>query len=215
MKNFYKYPKIAPLWVVLAVGLIANSTLAQYGGNNDERRVFVDVGIGLGLLKAGNAYTPSPLFLKNTGAVWQIQVAPRYFINENLNVGLKLGGLARPKFEDLETNSTVQPKFTPYILATSEYYFGNNQQARYRYYAGLSAGITEIGTLEARDNLSQERFFFQRRDRSSFVTVAPKVGVSFGEIKIEIEYIVTMPFNPDFVGITLISSITAGRSKYY
>ena len=215
MKNDLNYLKARRLGLVLMVGLVANNAMAQFGGNNDERRVFVDVGIGLGLLKAGNAYTPSPLFLKNTGAVWQIQVAPRYFVNEDWNIGLKLGGLARPKFEDLESNSIVQPKFTPYILATSEYYFGNNQQTRHRYYAGLSAGITEIGTLEARDNLSQERFFFQRRDRSSFITVAPKVGVSFGEIKIEIEYMVTMPFNPDFVGITLISSITAGRSKYY
>ena len=214
MKTFTFSPKTTLLWSVLALGLAAKNTQAQYLRNNEDRRVFVDVGIGGGLLKAGRAYTPSPLFLKNTSGVWQIQIAPRYYINENLNVGFKVGGLARPKFEDVETNSVVQPKFTPYFLATTEYYFGN-YQASSRYYVGLSAGVTEIGTLEARDNISQERFFFQRRNRSSFITVAPKVGVSFGEIKIEIEYMVTMPFNPDFVGITLISSIAAGRSRYY
>ncbi len=214
MITFTVFPKTSLLWLVLALSLATQETRAQYLKDNEDRRVFVDVGIGGGLLKAGRAYTPSPLFLKNAGGVWQIQVAPRYYINENLNVGFKVGGLARPKFEDVETNSVVQPKFTPYFLATSEYYFGNYQASR-RYYAGLSAGITEIGTLEARDNVSQERFFFQRRNRSSFITVAPKVGVSFGEIKIEIEYMVTMPFNPDFVGITLISSIAAGRSRYY
>lgn len=207
----------------LAFGLlIATGTWAQraISTEQDERRLWLEVGVGPGFLKAGNAYTFKPLFLTKAGVGWQIFAAPYYKINERLNVGLKLGGVFRPKFEDAESNSIIQPKFTSYGLLTADFfltpaYRSWGAPAHTRFYTGLNAGASYFGKLEARDLITAQVYDLRRHGREIFIAIAPKFGVRLGEIKLEIEHMVTTPFNPDFTSITISSGIPLGVSRFY
>ncbi|WP_428655761.1 hypothetical protein [Runella sp.] len=202
--------------------LIATSVLAQRSIpiEQDERRLWLDVGVGPGVLKAGSAYSFKPLFLPKVGLGWQIFVTPHYIVSERLNLGLKLGGVFRPKFEDAESNSIIQPKFTPYGLASIDFfltpaYRSWGAPAKTRFYIGLNAGISYFGELEAKDLVTEQTYKLRRRGKDMFLTVAPRIGVSIGEIKLEIEHIVTTPFNPDFTSFTISTGIPLGISRYY
>ena len=186
----------------------------------DERRLWLSAGVGAGLLKAGSAYSINPLFLTKAGLGWQVFLAPHYIVSERLNLGLKLGGVFRPKFEDVESNSIIQPKFTSYGLLFADFfltpaYRSWGAPAKTRFYIGLNAGVSYFGKLEAKDLVTEQVYALRRRGQEAFLTVAPKIGVSIGEIKLEIEHIVTTPFNPDFTSITISSAIPLGVSKYY
>lgn len=170
------------------------------------------IGGGAGVLKAANAYSISPLFRNNVGM--NMQITPYFFLSERVTLGLKLGGVFRPKFTDEETNSIVQSKFTPYSLITSDFYLGQGLR-RVRGYIGLSAGMSFIGELEGRTIDTDQTINFRRRDRDWFLTVAPKAGIAFGTARLEFEYIVTTPFNPDYFGINLIGALPIGRQRYY
>ncbi|GAB2802139.1 hypothetical protein GCM10027275_55550 [Rhabdobacter roseus] len=181
----------------------------------DERRFYLDVGVGGGVSKASRAYAVQPLFLANTRLSWQVFAAPHYIVSERLNLGLQLGGVFRPKFDDAESNSTLQGKFTPYGVLFADYYLGAGGYKRVRPYLGFGVGATYIGELEARHNQTDAVYYLRRKDRDVFLTLVPRVGVAFRELKVQAEYLVTTPFNPDIFCLTLISTIPLGRPRYY
>ncbi|MFN4144473.1 MAG: hypothetical protein ACK4GN_01525 [Runella sp.] len=188
--------------------------------NDDDRRFWINVGVAPGLLKASSAYSIKPLFLTEAGLGWQIFAAPHYLVSERINVGLKLGGIFRPTFQDAETNSIVQSKFTSYGLLFADFYLTRphsilERPLKPRFYVGLGGGVSYIGVLEARDLVTEMPYTFRRRDRDIFLSVAPKVGVHVRNVKLEIEHFVTTPFNPDFTSISIISAIPMGRPRYY
>ncbi|AEI48889.1 hypothetical protein [Runella slithyformis] len=207
----------------LAFGLLLTTgTWAQriIATEQDERRLWLEVGVGPGFLKAGSAYTIKPLFLTKAGVGWQVFVAPYYKVNERFKIGLKLGGVFRPKFEDIESNSIIQPKFTSYGLMTADFfltpaYRSWGAPATTRSYVGLNAGVSYFGKLEARDLVTQQVYELRRHGREVFVAIAPKLGIVIGEIKLEIEHMITTPFNPDFTSFTISTGIPLGVSRYY
>jgi hypothetical protein len=216
-----KMMKLALQSLLLGV-LIGSNVLAQrvISTEQDERRLWLAVGVGPGLLKAGSAYSTKPLFLTKAGLGWQIFASPYYIVNERINMGLKLGGIFRPKFEDAESNSIIQPKFTSYGLFFTDIfltpaYRSWGAPAKTRFYIGLSAGASYFGKLEAKDLITQQVYSLRRHGKEVFITAAPKIGMVIGEIKLEIEHIVTTPFNPDFTSFTISTGIPLGVSRYY
>lgn len=191
------------------------STLAQEFTRpyQDERRGYMEVGVGVAASKAGAAYTISPVFLKDIRLGWQVFFTPQFIVSPHINVGVKLGGVFRPKFFDIESNSQLQGKFTPFVLPMADFYFGSGGSARF--FIGVAVGATYIGKLEARDTVNYESFYLRRRDRDIFLTVAPHVGVVFGDLKISVEHIVTTPFNPDITSLTLSNTIPMGRRRFF
>ncbi len=188
--------------------------------DQDDRRFWINVGAGPGFLKAGSAYDLKPLFLTKAGVGWQVFASPYYMASNRFNVGMKLGGIFRPTFEDAESNSIIQQKFTSYGFLFADYYLSSPYRIlekpwKPRFYVGVSAGISYIGKLEAKDLTTEKYYTFRRRDKDAFLSVAPKIGVSFRKVKLEFEHIVTTPFNPDFTSITIISAIPLGNPRYY
>lgn len=179
----------------------------------DERRGYIEIGVGAAASKAGAAYTISPAFLKDTRLGWQVFIAPQFIVSPHINLGVKLGGVFRPKFFDVESNSEIQGKFTPFVLPMADLYIGSGGKARF--FIGVAAGATYIGKLEARDAVTEDSYFLRRRDRDIFLTIAPHVGVVFGDLKISVEHIVTTPFNPDITSITLSNTIPMGRRRFF
>ena len=188
--------------------------------NEDDRRFWINVGAGPGFLKAGSAYDLKPLFLTKAGLGWQVFASPYYMASNRFNVGLKVGGIFRPTFEDAESNSLIQQKFTSYGFLFADYYLSSPYRIleklyKPRFYVGLSAGVSYIGKLEAKNLTTEQYYTFRRRNQDAFLSVAPKFGVSFRKVKLEIEHIVTTPFNPDFTSISIISAIPLGNPRYY
>lgn len=206
------------LLIVFALLLSGTACLAQTYKRpyEDRRRVYVEVGAGVGLLKARQAYTLSPLFLNPLEVGIQFFAAPQVIVTERLNVGIRLGGVFRPKYNDIEANSTIEAKFTPYASLMGDYYFGAARfKPKARFFIGMGAGMSYIGELEARNNLTEEAYFFRRRDRDYFYTIIPRFGISFRDVKIQVEHIVTMPFNPDFTSITISTMVPVGKPSFY
>jgi hypothetical protein len=206
----------------LVVAMVGAQTYAQrfVKIDQDDRRFWINVGAGPGFLKAGQAYDLKPLFLTQAGVGWQVFASPYYMASNRFNVGLKLGGIFRPTFEDVESKSIIQQKFTSYGFLFADYYLSSPYRIlekpwKPRFYLGLSAGVSYIGKLEAKNLLTEQYYTFRRKNQDAFVSVAPKVGVSFRKVKVEFEHIVTTPFNPDFTSITIISAIPLGNPRYY
>ncbi|HEV7351225.1 hypothetical protein [Telluribacter sp.] len=181
----------------------------------DERRLYVEVGVGAGLSKASRAYSINPLFLPKTRLGWQVYLAPQYLITDRINLGLRLGGVFRPKFDDPESNSVLQGKFTPYGLAFADYYLGSSGSKSAKFFLGMGVGATYIGELEARHNQTNQVYLLRRQERDVFLTLVPRAGVAFRDFKIQVEHLVTTPFNPDITSITISSMIPVGRPAYY
>jgi hypothetical protein len=181
----------------------------------DERKGYMEIGVGAAASKAGAAYTVSPAFLKNTRLGWQVFLAPQFLLTQRVNLGIKLGGIFRPKFYDQESNSQLQGKFTPFALPFADLYLGGRTYRSARFLVGISAGATYIGKLEARDVTTDQVYDLRRRNRDIFLTVAPHIGLVFGDLKIQVEHIVTTPFNPDITSITLSNTIPLGRRRYF
>ena len=173
----------------------------------------MDAGFGVGLLKAGRAYDINPLFYTE-GVGFQVYAAPKYYFTERLTLGLKIGGVFRPVFTDtLQIRS--EREFTPFVLLTADRYFASLANAKRRFYVGLSAGVTYIGYFQAVDLKTQKNAPYLPRENRLYPTLAPRVGVAFGEFKIELEYSVTFGYNPDFLGLTLVSPLRISRPRYY
>jgi len=193
-------------WGTHVLGQIRSTEKVQYPFQ-------MDLGFGVGLLKAGRAYDINPLFYTQ-GIGFQFYAAPKYYFNDRFTLGLKIGGLFRPVFTDtLQIRS--EREFTPFVLLTAERYFAASANAKRRFYAGLSTGITYIGVFQAVDLKKQQNLIYLPRENRLYATLAPKVGVAFGEFKIELEYSVTFGYNPDFLGVTLVSPILISRPRYY
>lgn len=210
------------LFAAISGLLLAGNTYAQrfIKINEDDRRFWINVGAGPGLLKAGQAYDLKPLFLTEAGLGWQVFASPYYMVSNRFNVGMKLGGIFRPTFQDAESNSIIQQKFTGYGFMFADYYLSSpyrilERPYKPRFYIGLSAGVSYIGEQQAKNLTTEQPFTFRRRNQSAFLSVAPKFGVSFRKVKLEIEHIVTTPFNPDFTSITIMSAIPLGTPRYY
>lgn len=209
-------------FAALVVAMVGVQSYAQrfVKIDQDDRRFWINVGAGPGFLKAGQAYDLKPLFLTQAGLGWQVFASPYYMASNRFNVGLKLGGIFRPTFEDVESKSLIQQKFTSYGFLFADYYLSSPYRIlekpwKPRFYLGLSAGVSYIGKLEAKNLLTEQYYTFRRKNQDAFLSVAPKFGVSFRKVKIEFEHIVTTPFNPDFTSITIISAIPLGNPRYY
>lgn len=209
-------------FAALVVAMVGAQSYAQrfVKIDQDDRRFWINVGAGPGFLKAGQAYDLKPLFLTQAGLGWQVFASPYYMASNRFNVGLKLGGIFRPTFEDVESKSLIQQKFTSYGFLFADYYLSSPYRIlekpwKPRFYLGLSAGVSYIGKLEAKNLLTEQYYTFRRKNQDAFLSVAPKFGVSFRKVKIEFEHIVTTPFNPDFTSITIISAIPLGNPRYY
>lgn len=202
---------------LLSISLFLGSAKAQDFKRpyQDERKGYMEIGVGAIASKAGAAYTVSPAFLKNTRLGWQVFLAPQFLLSQRINMGIKLGGAFRPKFYDQESNSQLQGKFTPFALPFADLYLGGKTYRSARFLIGIGAGATYIGKLEARNVTTEEVFDLRRRNRDIFLTVAPHIGVVFGDLKIQVEHIVTTPFNPDLTSITLSNIIPMGRRRYF
>lgn len=211
--------KILYALILLLVSLSQSQAQRYFNLYGDERHLRLDIGAGVGLLKAGSAYSFSPVFLTKPGIGWNVHLTPRYFVSDKFNIGLKIGGHFRPGFEDTDeatqSPTFVQPKFTPYGMLSTEYYFGSSFDHRTRFYIGLSAGVTLMGEFDARDLTTDFNYKYKRRGQDIFLTVAPKFGVSFSELKFEIEHHVTTPFNPDFTSFNIITNLPVGRQRYF
>lgn len=179
----------------------------------DERRGYMEIGVGVTASKAGAAYSVSPVFLKDTRLGWQVFFTPQFIVSPHINLGVKLGGVFRPKFFDIESNAELQGKFTPFVLPMADLYFGSVGKARF--FVGVAAGATYIGELEARNAITDDTYSLRRRDRDIFLTVAPHIGAVFGDLKISVEHIVTTLFNPDITSLTLSNTIPMGRRRYF
>lgn len=175
----------------------------------------MEIGVGAAASKAGAAYTVNPAFLKNTRLGWQVFLAPQFLLSKRINVGIKLGGIFRPKFYDEESNSQLQGKFTPFALPFADLYLGSKKYHSARFLIGIAAGATYIGKLEARNIKNDVVYDLRRRNRDIFLTLAPHIGVIFGDLKIQVEHIVTTPFNPDITSLTLSNTIPMGRRRYF
>ncbi len=200
--------------LLILLGLSTN-TLAQEFTRpyQNERNSYMEIGLGVVASKAGAAYSVSPAFLENTRLGWQVFFTPQFIVSPHVNLGVKLGGVFRPPFFDVESNSQLSSKFTPFVLPMADLYFGNGNSVRF--FAGIAAGATYIGRLEARDAVTESTYYFRRRDHDIFFTVAPHVGVVFGDLKISVEHIVTTPFNPDVTSLTLSNTFPLGKRRYF
>ncbi len=200
--------------LLILLGLGANALAQEFTRPyQDERRGYMEIGVGVAASKAGAAYSVSPVFLEDTRLGWQVFFTPQFIVSPHINLGVKLGGVFRPKFFDIESNSQLEGKFTPFVLPMADLYFGSGGKARF--FIGVAAGATYIGKLEARDAVTEDTYYLRRRDRDIFLTVAPHVGVVFGDLKISVEHIVTTPFNPDITSLTLSNTIPMGRRRFY
>ncbi|MPR33817.1 hypothetical protein [Salmonirosea aquatica] len=202
---------------LLCVLVFFGSTKAQEFKRpyQDERNGYMEIGVGAVASKAGAAYTVNPVFLRNTRLGWQVFLAPQLLLAQRINMGLKLGGVFRPKFYDQESNSQLQGKFTPFALPFVDLYLGGTGYHSARFLIGVSVGATYIGKLEARNVATDEVYNLRRRNRDIFLTVAPHIGVVLGDLKVQVEHIVTTPFNPDMTSISLSNTIPMGRRRYF
>ncbi|TAF93774.1 MAG: hypothetical protein EAZ26_02555 [Runella slithyformis] len=173
----------------------------------------LDAGFGVGLLKAARAYDINPLFYTE-GVGFQFYAAPKYYFSEDFTLGLKIGGVFRPVFTDtLDIRS--EREFTPFVLLSAERYFSARNNPQRRFYVGLSTGITYIGVFQARDLRLQKNIIYVPRENRLYPTLAPKIGVAFGEFKVELEYSVTFGYNPDFLGLTLVCPLKISKPRYF
>lgn len=182
----------------------------------DERKGYLKVGVGVGASEAGAPYKVTPDFLKNTRLGYQFFAAPQFLLSPRINLGMKLGGMFRPKFYDQESNSQLQGKLTPYALVLLDFYLGNASRTRStRFFFGAGGGATYMGSLEARNTITDEAYGLRRENRDIFPTVAPHIGLVFGEMKIQVEHVLTFPATPSVTSLTFSNIIPMGRRRYF
>lgn len=182
----------------------------------DERKGYLEIGVGAVAAKAGAPYIVTPDFLKNTRLSYQFFVAPQFLISPRINLGIRLGGLFRPKFYDQDITSQIQGKLTPYALPFLDFYLGNaNRDRSARFFFGVAGGATYFGTLDARNTLTDETYRLRRENRNIFLTIAPHVGFVFGDLKIQVEHMITMPAQPAITSLTLSNIFPMGRRRYF
>lgn len=182
----------------------------------DERKGYLEVGAGVIASEAGAPYKVNPDFLKNTRLGYQFFAAPQFLISPRINLGMKLGGMFRPKFYDQAASSQLQGKLTPYALVFLDFYLGNANRTRStRFFFGAGGGATYMGTLEARNTITDEAYGLRRENRDIFPTVAPHIGFVFGDMKIQVEHVLTFPATPAVTSLTFSNIIPMGRRRYF
>lgn len=182
----------------------------------DERKGYLEVGVGVVASEAGAPYTVIPDFLKNTRLGYQFFAAPQFLLSPRFNLGMKLGGIFRPKFYDQESSSQLQGKLTPHALVFFDFYLGNANRTRSaRFFFGAGGGATYMGTLQARNTITDEAYGLRRENRDIFPTVAPHVGFVFGDMKIQVEHVLTFPATPAVTSLTFSNIIPMGRRRYF
>ena len=159
-------------FAALMVAMVGAQTYAQrfVKIDQDDRRFWINVGAGPGFLKAGQAYDLKPLFLTQAGVGWQVFASPYYMASNRFNIGLKLGGIFRPTFEDVESKSLIQQKFTSYGFLFADYYLSSPYRIlekpwKPRFYLGISAGVSYIGKLEAKNLITEQNYTFRRKNQ--------------------------------------------------
>ena len=182
----------------------------------DERKGYLEVGVGAVASKAGAPYKVTPDFLKNTRLGFQFFAAPQFLLSPRLNLGIKLGGIFRPKFYDQKSSSQLQGKITPYALPFLDFYLGNADRTRSaRFFFGVGGGATYMGTLEARNTITGKAYRLRRENRGIFPTVAPHIGFVFGDMKIQVEHVLTFPASPAVTSLTFSNIIPMGRRRLF
>ena len=205
---------VSSLFIFVFVGCVqAQKFKRPY---QDERKGYLEVGAGVVAAQAGAPYKVTPDFLKNTRLGYQFFIAPQLLLSPRINLGIKLGGVFRPKFYEQESSSQLQGKLTPYALPFLDFYLGSANRTRSaRFFFGVGGGATYIGTLEARNTITDEAYGLRRENRDIFPTIAPHVGLVFGDLKIQVEHIITLPATPAITSLTLSNIIPMGRRRYF
>ncbi len=186
----------------------------------DERKAYMEIGLGLTGTEAGVPYKVKPDFLKNIRLSGQVFLAPQFIVAERINVGLRLGGVFRPRYQSTDSSASTlfQDKFTPYALPFVDVYLGGNDYRNARFFFGAGVGATLVGKLETRNLLTRDTFFTRLQDRDIFLTVMPHIGVTFSDLKIQAEYLMTFPQAtalPAVYSLTLSNTFPMGRRRLF
>ncbi len=133
-------------------------------------------------------------------------VEPKYGINDNLSLGLRMevAVTARATVDQNGETMTGDVKASGSYLATADYYFNTN---KFRPFAGAGAGIYRVATA----SLESEEGEVVTGTKFGF---APRVGFEYGHFRTAVEYNVagkTGPVNNNYLGIKLGFFIGGGR----
>ncbi len=176
----------------LAIGVIA---LANAQTERTFKPFKVDIALGYAI-PAGSGSKGGVLFA----------VEPKYAINDNLTVGLRMEGAATAQGTVVNgemNNGDV--KVSSSYLATADYFFNTN---RLRPFVGAGAGIytnasANIDVQSTDDVKSGSRFGF-----------APRAGIEYGHFRAAAEYNVagkTAMVNHNYLGLKIGFFIGGGR----
>lgn len=129
---------------------------------------------------------------------------PKYALNDNLTLGLRLEGAitARASMDANGETVTGDAKASSSYLLTGDYYINTN---KFRPFVGAGAGLYKLAAvdLSSADVKTGSKF-----------GVAPRVGFELGHFRTAIEYNITGKtgdFNNNYLGIKLGFFIGGGR----
>jgi hypothetical protein len=135
-------------------------------------------------------------------------VEPKYALNDNIALGLRLEGAATARASVDENGEKVvgSVKASGSYLLTGDYYFNTN---KFRPFAGVGAGLFKLAGIDF--DSSTEEGDIQAGTKFGF---APRVGFEAGHFRAAIEYNVagkTGTINNNYLGIKLGAFIGGGR----
>ncbi|MDF1547269.1 MAG: hypothetical protein P1P88_05575 [Bacteroidales bacterium] len=104
---------------------------------------------------------------------------PSYYLNDNLNLGIKAEGVILGGADDLGTNVTISAIAS--YMVTSNYYFG---VSKVRPYFGLGAGLFSLGSVSMDDG-SGNTANFEYGDKFG---AEAKAGLDLGHFTLNVAY---------------------------
>jgi outer membrane protein X len=135
-----------------------------------------------------------------------VAIEPKYAINDNITLGLRMEGAvtAHATVDEYGDAVTGDAKASSSYLLTGDYYFTTS---KFRPFAGIGAGIYSHAAIDD-INAAEEV-----KSGSSF-GVAPRVGFEIGHFRTAIEYNVagkTGAYSNNYLGIKMGFFIGGGR----
>ncbi len=152
---------------------------------------------------------------KGSKAGFVFAVEPKYAINDNISLGLRMEAAVMARgFADVEGQTgSVEVKGSGSYLATGDYYFNTN---KFRPFAGVGLGIYRVAGAAV--NVTEEEPMPEEVEVESETRFggAPRVGFEYGHFRTAIEYNIagkTGKINNNYLGIKLGFFIGGGRIK--
>lgn len=135
-------------------------------------------------------------------------VEPKYALNDNITLGLRLEGAAtaRASVDNNGDKVVGSVKASGSYLLIGDYFFNTN---KFRPFAGLGAGLFKLAAVEV--NSSTDEGEIEAGSKFGF---APRVGFEYGHFRTAIEYNAvgkTGSINNNYLGIKLGFFIGGGR----